>query len=67
MTGASPEIADAALAQLPADTGLDGELVMWEGERLASERLQQRMARRRGASALAAARTWPAHLVVFDS
>ncbi|MDA5147508.1 hypothetical protein PEM37_39070 [Streptomyces sp. AD681] len=67
MTGAFPEIADAALAQLPADTGLDGELVMWDGERLAFERLQQRMARRRGAGALAAARTWPAHLVVFDS
>ncbi|MDX3370683.1 ATP-dependent DNA ligase [Streptomyces sp. ME02-6987-2C] len=66
MTAAFPEIADAALAQLPADTGLDGELVVWEGERLAFERLQQRMARRRGAGALAAARTWPAHLVVFD-
>ncbi|MFD8489440.1 ATP-dependent DNA ligase [Streptomyces sp. NPDC059712] len=66
MTAAFPEIADAALAQLPADTGLDGELVVWEGERLAFERLQQRLARRRGAGALAAARTWPAHLVVFD-
>ncbi|MFE1076083.1 ATP-dependent DNA ligase [Streptomyces sp. NPDC058783] len=66
MTAAFPEIADAALAQLPADTGLDGELVVWEGERLAFERLQQRLARRRGAGALKAARTWPAHLVVFD-
>ncbi|MFG3215648.1 ATP-dependent DNA ligase [Streptomyces tendae] len=42
MTGAFPEIADAALARLPADTGLDGELVVWEGERLAFERLPQR-------------------------
>ncbi|MFF0674221.1 ATP-dependent DNA ligase [Streptomyces tendae] len=66
MTAAFPEIVDAALAQLPADTGLDGELVVWEGERLAFERLQQRLARRRGAGALAAARTWLAHLVVFD-
>ncbi|MGX1508786.1 hypothetical protein RKD44_007788 [Streptomyces collinus] len=66
MTAAFPEIADAAPAQLPGDTGLDGELVVWEGERLAFERLQQRLARRRGAGALAAARTWPAHLVVFD-
>ncbi|MDG9695339.1 ATP-dependent DNA ligase [Streptomyces sp. DH17] len=66
MTAAFPEIADAALAQLPGDTGLDGELVVWEGERLAFERLQQRLARRRGAGALAAARAWPAHLVVFD-
>ncbi len=66
MNAAFPEILDAALAQLPGDTGLDGELVVWEGERLAFERLQQRLARRRGAGALAAARTWPAHLVVFD-
>lgn len=65
MTAAFPEIAGAALAQLLADTGRDGELVVWEGERLAFERLQ-RMARRRGAGALKAARTWPAHLVVFD-
>ncbi|WP_444468396.1 Helicase associated domain protein (plasmid) [Streptomyces rochei] len=67
MTAAFSEIADAALAQLPADTdtGRDGELVVWEGERLAFERLQQRLARRRGAGAAAAARAWPAHLVVF--
>ncbi|MFJ4276122.1 hypothetical protein ACIP29_36900 [Streptomyces coelicoflavus] len=66
MTAVFPEIVDAALAQLRGDTGLDGELVVWEGERLAFERLQQRLARRRGAAALAAARSWPAHLVVFD-
>ncbi|MGW5568192.1 ATP-dependent DNA ligase [Streptomyces tendae] len=66
MTGAFPEIKEAALAQLPGDTGLDGELVVWEGGRLAFERLQQRLARRRGGGALAAAQTWPAHLVVFD-
>lgn len=63
MTGAFPEIKEAALAQLPGDTGLDGELVVLEGGRLAFERLQQRLARRRGAGALAAAQTWPAHLV----
>ena len=45
---------------------INGELVVWEGGRLAFERLQQRLARRRGAGALAAAQTWPAHLVVFD-
>ncbi|MEU8735409.1 ATP-dependent DNA ligase [Streptomyces tendae] len=66
MTTAFPEIREAALAQLPGDTGLDGELVVWEGERLAFERLQQRLVRRRGAGGLAAARTWPAHMVVFD-
>ncbi|MFH8533537.1 hypothetical protein ACH4GE_34580 [Streptomyces tendae] len=47
LTAAFPEIADAALAQLPGDTGLDGELVVWEGERLAFEPLHQRMVRRR--------------------
>ncbi|MFF9457981.1 ATP-dependent DNA ligase [Streptomyces flaveolus] len=66
MTGAFPEIRDAALAQLPDNTALDGELVVWESDRLAFDRLQQRLARRRGAGALAAARTWPAHCVVFD-
>ncbi|MFJ3365808.1 ATP-dependent DNA ligase [Streptomyces anthocyanicus] len=66
MTAAFPEIRDAALAQLPVDTGVDGELIVWEGQRLVFERLQQRLARRRGAGALAAAHTWPAHLVLFD-
>ncbi|MEV7797397.1 ATP-dependent DNA ligase [Streptomyces sp. NPDC087512] len=66
MTAAFPEIRDAALAQLPGDTGLDGELVVWEAGRLAFERLQQRLARRRGAGALTAAQSWPAHYVVFD-
>jgi ATP-dependent DNA ligase len=46
MTGSFPEIRAAALAQLPADTGLDGELVVWEAERLTFERLQQRLAGR---------------------
>jgi ATP-dependent DNA ligase len=44
MTAAFPEIREAALAQLPGDTGLDGELVVWEGGRLAFGRLQQRLA-----------------------
>jgi ATP-dependent DNA ligase len=66
MTAAFPEIRDAALELLPHDTGVDGELVVWEAGRLAFERLQHRLARRRGVGALAAARTWPAHLVVFD-
>ncbi|MEV7817858.1 DUF4238 domain-containing protein [Streptomyces flaveolus] len=41
MTASFPEIQGAALAHLPADTGLDGELVVWERGRLAFERLQQ--------------------------
>ncbi|MFD3505625.1 hypothetical protein ACFWWR_47435, partial [Streptomyces sp. NPDC058678] len=58
--GLVPEIRAAALAQLPEDIGLDGELVVWERDRLAFERLQQRLARR-GAAAAQAAREWPAH------
>jgi ATP-dependent DNA ligase len=46
MTGSFPEIRAAAVEQLPGDTGLDGELVVWEQGRLAFERLQQRLARR---------------------
>ncbi|MFI1293328.1 hypothetical protein ACH4VM_33620 [Streptomyces sp. NPDC020792] len=65
MTGSFPEVRAAALAQLPADTGLDGELVVWESDRLAFERLQQRLARR-GTGAAEAARLWPAHYVAFD-
>jgi ATP-dependent DNA ligase len=65
MTGSFPEVRAAALAQLPADTGLDGELVVWEQGRLAFERLQQRLARR-GSGAAEGAGRWPAHYVVFD-
>ncbi|MGW5609358.1 ATP-dependent DNA ligase [Streptomyces sp. NPDC003753] len=65
MTASFPEVQAAALRQLPTDTGLDGELVVWERDRLAFERLQQRLARRR-AGAAEAARQWPAHYVVFD-
>ncbi|MFD3622767.1 hypothetical protein ACFWWT_48205 [Streptomyces sp. NPDC058676] len=43
MTASFPEIRAAALAQLPEDIGLDGELVVWERDRLAFERLQQRL------------------------
>ncbi|MFI5679989.1 DNA ligase-like domain-containing protein [Streptomyces cellulosae] len=46
MTASFPEIRAAALAQLPENTGLDGELVVCERDRLAFERLQQRLARR---------------------
>ncbi|MFF7720954.1 hypothetical protein ACFZDB_16470 [Streptomyces luteogriseus] len=53
MTGSFSEIQAAALAQLPADTGLDGEPVVWESERLAFERLQQRPARHGKAAGLA--------------
>ncbi|TKS96326.1 ATP-dependent DNA ligase [Streptomyces lasalocidi] len=65
MTASFPEIREAALAQLPAGTGLDGELVVWEHGRLAFERLQQRLARR-GSGAVEGAGRWPTHFVVFD-
>ncbi|MFF6954686.1 ATP-dependent DNA ligase [Streptomyces iakyrus] len=44
---------------------MHGELVVWERDRLAFERLQQRLARP-GAAAAQAAREWPAHFVAFD-
>ncbi|OQD57934.1 ATP-dependent DNA ligase [Streptomyces phaeoluteigriseus] len=64
MTPSFPEI-QAATIQLPGDTGLDGELVVWEADRLAFERLQQRLPRH-GNAATAAANQWPAHFVAFD-
>lgn len=63
MTTSFPEIRAAALAQLPEDTGLDGELVVWERDRLAFERPQQRLA---GHGAAQAAREWPARFVAVD-
>lgn len=54
MTASFAEIRAAALAQLPEDVGLDGELVVWERDRLAFERLQRRLARHGAASAQAA-------------
>ncbi|MCT9141795.1 ATP-dependent DNA ligase [Streptomyces violarus] len=59
-----PEVRSGA-AQLPDATALDGELVVWEGGRLAFERLQGRL-QRRGAGAARIAEAWPAHFVAFD-
>ncbi|WSQ14701.1 ATP-dependent DNA ligase [Streptomyces sp. NBC_01231] len=44
---------------------INGELVVWERDRPAFERLQQRLARR-GTGAAEASRQWSAHYVVFD-
>ncbi|MFG2987595.1 hypothetical protein ACGFYQ_41555 [Streptomyces sp. NPDC048258] len=63
MTGAFPEI--VAAAGSPPDTGLDGELVVWESGRPAFERLQGRLNRTPADSARQAAQ-WPAHFVAFD-
>jgi ATP-dependent DNA ligase len=59
-----PEI-EAGSRQLPDSTALDGELIVWESERLAFERLQGRL-QRRGPGAARLADQWPAHFVVFD-
>ncbi|MFJ8024517.1 hypothetical protein [Streptomyces sp. NPDC096311] len=64
MAPAFPEIA-AAAAQLPDATALDGELIVWEQDRLAFERLQDRL-QRRGTAGARAADEWPAHFVAFD-
>jgi ATP-dependent DNA ligase len=65
MTRVFPEIAAAAATQLPPDTLVDGELVIWHRDRLAFEKLGQRLGRTPAAAARLAAET-PAHFVVFD-
>ncbi|WP_406164549.1 hypothetical protein [Streptomyces sp. NBC_00996] len=62
MPSAFSEIVDGA-ARLPDATAVDGELVVWEGEGLAFERLQHRL-QRRGAGAVRAGE-WPTHFVAF--
>ncbi|MFH9970184.1 hypothetical protein ACH4PR_55000 [Streptomyces mirabilis] len=64
LSAAFPEIV-AGAAQLSDGTAVDGEIVVWEADRLAFERLQHRM-QRRGTSASQAADQWPAHFVAFD-
>lgn len=64
LTGAFPEIA-AAGRGLPSRLVLDGELVVAHEGRLDFGELQTR-ARRRGPGARQAARSRPAHLIVFD-
>ncbi|MEU9481803.1 hypothetical protein [Streptomyces sp. NPDC048191] len=62
MGKAFPEVV-AGTAQLPDQTALDGELIVWDWEagRLSFEQLQNRL-HRRGA----AADRWPAQFVAFD-
>ncbi|WP_262505983.1 hypothetical protein [Streptomyces sp. TRM68367] len=64
MAQSFPEVVVAA-GQLPDATVLDGELVVWESGRLAFERLQGQLQRRRAVAARLASE-WPAHCVAFD-
>jgi ATP-dependent DNA ligase len=65
LTDRFPDIAAAALAQVPAGTVVDGEVVVWNGSRLDFGLLQQRMGTAPGRiGALAAAA--PASYVAFD-
>jgi ATP-dependent DNA ligase len=65
LTDRFPDVVAAAVAQVPAGTVLDGEVVIWNGSRLDFGLLQQRMVTPAGRiAALAAAH--PASYVAFD-
>jgi ATP-dependent DNA ligase len=65
LTGRFPDVVAAAGAQVPAGTVVDGEVVIWSGDRLDFALLQQRMVTGTGKiPALAAAH--PASYVAFD-
>jgi len=65
LTDRFPDVVAAAVAQVPAGTVLDGEVVIWNGARLDFGLLQQRMVTATGRiPALAAAH--PASYVAFD-
>ncbi|MCW2635683.1 MAG: ATP-dependent ligase [Blastococcus sp.] len=65
LTDRFPDVAAAALAQIPAGTVVDGEVVIWNGDRLDFGLLQRRMITATSRiAALVAAR--PASYVAFD-
>ena len=65
LTGRLPDLAVAARDQLAAGTVLDGEAVIWNGDRLDFDLLQRRLvSARSGLASLAAAH--PATFMVFD-
>jgi ATP-dependent DNA ligase len=65
LTDRFPDLATAALAQVPAGTVVDGEVVVWHGDRLDFGLLQRRIGTATGRiGALAAAH--PASYVAFD-
>src|SRR3954467_7905381 len=65
LTALFPEIAAAAVAQVPPGTVLDGEVVIWNGSRLDFGLLQLRMATPAGRIGTLAAAN-PASYVAFD-
>ena len=65
LTDRFPDVAAAALAQVPPGTVIDGEVVIWNGDRLDFGLLQQRMVT--AASRIRAqVRAHPASFVAFD-
>jgi len=65
LTGRFPDVVAAARRQVPPGTVLDGEVVVWDGDRLSFDRLQSRMVTT-AAGAARLARSHPASYVAFD-
>ncbi|MGY1916962.1 ATP-dependent DNA ligase [Blastococcus sp. SYSU DS0973] len=65
LTDRFPDVAAAALAQLPPGSVVDGEVVIWNGDRLDFGLLQRRMVASSGRIAAQATAT-PASYVAFD-
>lgn len=65
LTDRFPDVAAAAEAQIPAGTVLDGELLIWNGDRLDFDLLQQRLVNPAKRASRVAARH-PATFMAFD-
>jgi ATP-dependent DNA ligase len=61
-----PDVAKALAGQVEVDCVLDGELVVWTGDRLDFDALQQRMVNTAATVRARLARDQPASFVVFD-
>ncbi len=65
-TAKFPDVAKALASQVEVDCVLDGELVVWTGDRLDFDALQQRMVNTAATVRSRLARDQPASFVVFD-
>ena len=65
LTECFPDIAAAVCSQLPAETVVDGELVVWRHDRIDFTALGERLTARRRCPDLA--REYPATFMAFDS